>query len=253
MRMIWAAAFAAVLAGPARAQAGDPFADAVRLTRSADPAERHRGAGALADLRRPEARPVLEGLLASDKDARVRQTAASSLGLLGDPAAAPVLTAALKDASAPVRFAAVRSLGVLRAPAAGPLAALLKDRDPSMRRTAAAALAQIADPASREALKGALADADEGVRLESAGALARLGDASGLEAARAGLKSRDAHARRSAAVAAALAGDASAGTALDDAIRAEKDPGTKAALKDARQRLSDRLAPPKPVRPKAAK
>ena len=157
MRILLAAAAAAVLTGPARAQAADPYSAAVTLTRSADAYDRHRGADALGSLRRPEARAVLEGLL-GDKDARVRQTAASSLGLLGDPAAWAALTAALRDSSAPVRFAAVRSLGVLRAPAAGALAGQLRDPDPMMRRTAAAALGQVADPASREALKAALAD-----------------------------------------------------------------------------------------------
>jgi HEAT repeat protein len=191
-----ALAFAVLAAGPAFAQA-DPFSAAVAQTKSSDPEARYGGAEALGSIRGPKSAAVLEGLLASDKDGRVRQAAASALGRSGDASAVPALIAALKDASAPTRFAAVRSLGALGSRAAVPaLSALLRDPDASMRRTAAFELGQIGDPAAKGALKEALADADEGARLEAADALARMGDAGGLSAAQAALSSKDPSSRR---------------------------------------------------------
>jgi HEAT repeat protein len=231
----------AALAGGAFAQA-DSLGAAVALTRSADPEARYNGAEALASIRRPESETALAALLASDPDARVRQSAAGALGLLGNAAAAPGLIAALKDSAAPVRFAAVRSLGSLRArTAVGPLSALLNDPDASMRRTVAAELGLIGDPAAKDALKASLADADEGARLEASGALARMGDAGGRAAARAALGSNDALSRRRAAQALALGGDAPALAALDAAFAAERDGATKAAFGEARVQLRKRL------------
>lgn len=236
-----ALALAVLAAGPAFAQ-DDPFAAASAQTASSDPKARRDGAEALASLRGKRSLAVLEKLLSSDGDGRVRQAAASSLGRLGDASAAPALIAALQDSSAPARFAAVRSLGALRARAAVPaLSALLADPDPSMRRTVAQELGQIADPASKEALTASLADADEGTRLEAAGALALMGDAAGRPAALAGLQSADPLSRRRAALALARAGDAPALSSLDAAFAAEKDPATRSLLRDARSSLRKRL------------
>ena len=237
---LFALAFALLAAGAARA--ADPFAAAASQTRSSDAKTRYDGAEGLAAIPGPRSVAVLEGLLASDADGRVRQAAASALGRLGDASAAPALIAALKDVSAPARFAAVRSLGALRARSGVPaLSVLLGDPDASMRRTVALELGQIGDPAAKEALKGSLVDADEGTRLEAAGALAHMGDAAGQTAAQDGLHSKNPVSRRRAALALARGGDASALPLLDAAFAAEKDRATKATLGEARSRLRERL------------
>jgi hypothetical protein len=68
------------------------------------------------ELTSPDAQALIESL--TDEDARVRRTAAESLGKLKDKAAAPVLTEALSDKDAWVRRAAAHSLRKLKDKAA---------------------------------------------------------------------------------------------------------------------------------------
>lgn len=295
----------------------DPYQAALDILKDENPMNRRRGAEQLGQLRRKEAIPVLEKLLADphvfvrsaavdslgilrapagpiaqlldpakEKEASVRQSAATSLAYLGDVSAADALVRALKDPAPAVRYAAVRTLGVLRATKAVPaLAKALQDPDGGMRRTVVSALGQmqakesigalqallkdpdfnlrlevvralgsIGDLSALEGLKGALNDEQVMVRLQAAGALARLGDSSGIPVAIAGLKDADSKLRQQAAKMLGLIGDGKQGlSALNGAFAVEKDVNVKAAIESAQGQLRARLGiPDEPELPKAA-
>jgi HEAT repeat protein len=133
---------------------------------------------------------LIKGLVAAlktDKDAKVRAMAATTIGKLERIASSAVsdLGEALKDQAGPVRSAAAEALGVFSAFDAeiardwvSPLAACLKDGDTTVRMNAAYALARMG--ASAAAAVSALSDAVGGdkeiaVRKESAKALAAIG------------------------------------------------------------------------------
>jgi len=119
--------------------------------------------------------------LLGDRDARVREQAAKTLGDRRCAAAAPGLVTCLGDDSARVRCFAAIALGRLRhAPAVPALIALARsnaDRDAFLRHGAVMGLAGCADPA---ALAACATDPAPAVRLAALLALRRLGDA-GLE------------------------------------------------------------------------
>ncbi len=185
-----------------------PFGGAVEKLASKDPAVRRQGADflaqsrdqkavpylekALADVSAPvrasavdglcqlvyrEATPKIAGLLLTDKDAQVRQQAASSLSYMMDQAAGPALVKALKDEAPGVRYAAANTLGAIRyAPAEDPLIALLADD--GMRRVAISALGQLQSKKAASAIFKFLSDKDQYTRLEAVRALGSIGDAS---------------------------------------------------------------------------
>jgi HEAT repeat protein len=102
---------------------------------------------ALADVRNPTAVEPLTRAL-RDRDAEIRQIAASVLGEIGDKRAIAPLIQALKDRDSDVRSAAAAALGKIGdAQAVEPLNAALKDENDSVRSTVAQALDAIAGKA----------------------------------------------------------------------------------------------------------
>ena len=103
--------------------------------------------------------------------------ATETLGLLGDPAAGPVLMRVLLvHRRAPVRVAAIHALVATRPPGAGAaVRARLSDPEPRVRSTAAIALGELGDVGSTDALFRVL-DRD---LFEAAVPIAQLADAEG--------------------------------------------------------------------------
>lgn len=96
---------------------------------------------------------------------------------LTDPAAVPMLRAALAPGDACVRQTAARLLGRSHnLTAVRALVDALHDGDPSIRQLAALGLGLSEDPAGFDPLVGALRDTASQVRATSAVALGRLGD-----------------------------------------------------------------------------
>src|SRR5688500_1484301 len=112
--------------------ADDPLPALIRALRSQSPAERVRAAkdlGRLGWLAR-EAMPALVAAL-HDDDAKVRESAAHAIGLMG-PEALPTLTGMLRHEDKYVRRHAVWALGKLgplARPALADLCRALKDAD----------------------------------------------------------------------------------------------------------------------------
>jgi HEAT repeat protein len=132
---------------------------------------------ALLDLGTP-ALPALRTALGSGS-APARALSAGLLGLHGDVASVPALTAELDDADAPatVRRAAAEALGRIGAPQAADALCRVTvlATDPALRRVSAEALGRIGDPDSVPALVAGMAAADRGVRTACADALAAIG------------------------------------------------------------------------------
>ncbi|MCS6978341.1 MAG: HEAT repeat domain-containing protein [Gemmatales bacterium] len=95
------------------------------------------------------------------------------------------LEKALSDPSLTVVAEAVESLGSLGVPEAAPIVTgLLRHPADAVRQAAARALEQVADSASLPALYGALEDPLPSVRFHVVGALARLGQSEGMDSPR---------------------------------------------------------------------
>jgi HEAT repeat protein len=102
---------------------------------------------ALVDLG-PAALPELRSM-AENADSRVRTTAITLIGLVGDSTDSALAVAALEDPSADVRAAAARTLGRIGSAAAEPaLRSSLEDRIPFVRAEAAASLGVIGSTAA---------------------------------------------------------------------------------------------------------
>ena len=283
----------------------DPYLDAMSRLKSDDPMQKRKAAEDLSQLRRREAIPALVPLLSDsnafvraagadalgllrasaavgklgevltkDKEASVRQSAATALAYIGDPSAADALVQALSDPEPSVRYAAARTLGVMRASKAIPaLTKALQDKDVGMRRTAASALGSMGDRSARPAIEGLLADSEPLVRgdamrslgllgdpeavpaltkaledplvtlrMQAAQALARLGSSAGAEAAYMALADKDSQARQQAAAVVGMIGDEKKGLpALNKAFAAEGDANTKRVMDFSRAQLKARL------------
>jgi HEAT repeat protein len=132
---------------------------------------------ALLDLGTP-ALPALRTVLGSGS-APARALSAGLLGLHGDVASAPGLTAELVDvdAPAPVRRAAAEALGRIGDPQAGDALSRVTvlSSDAALRRASAQALGRIGDPRCIPALVAGMAAADREVRTACADALAAIG------------------------------------------------------------------------------
>lgn len=114
----------------------------------------------------------------ADPAERVREEAATGLGLLQDDGAVDVLLAALDDPVQEMRLAALHALGMLCSPRATTrLTALLGDagEDDEVRADAAEALAHCPDDAIVDALLGCLDDPSPRVRYSAAYALGEQG------------------------------------------------------------------------------
>ena len=100
--------------------------DLLALVTDAEARVRRRSALAIGRVKLADGIPALTTVLESDRDGEVRQMAAFALGLIGDPAAAPVLTAALTDADPLIQGRAAEALGLIgHKPAAQAIAAMV--------------------------------------------------------------------------------------------------------------------------------
>lgn len=156
-----------------------------------DPAIRGQIAGLLLKYRDKgdEVTKALVTSLKTDKDAKVREVAATTLGKLDRSAFSAVadLTEALKDQAAGVRAASADALGQFSAidaeiarEAIAALAQCVKDPNMSVRINAVFALARmgsVAGTAVPALAESVIQDKDAGIRKESAKALALMGPA----------------------------------------------------------------------------
>ncbi len=100
--------------------------DLLALLQDPEARVRRRAALAAGRVRLPEAVPGLTTLLESDHDVEVRQMAAFAMGLIGDAAAAPVLSAALADSDPTIQGRAAEGLGLIgHKPAAAAIGAMV--------------------------------------------------------------------------------------------------------------------------------
>ncbi|OGR94926.1 MAG: hypothetical protein A2016_07430 [Elusimicrobia bacterium GWF2_62_30] len=221
-----------------------------------------------------EAAPKLAQLLAEDKDASVRQQAAISLSYLSDPASGPALIKALKDQSPSVRSAALHTLGAIKyVPAEDSVIALLDSKDPNTCRAAISAAGMLQSAKAVPAVTALLGSTDQYIRMEAARALgdmgavsaapelkkllapelvpgikveaalslAKMGFKDGLPAATELVNSPDLSVKGQALNVIALVGNADSLVLLETLSASEQDPGAKATLEFARQRLVDVL------------
>lgn len=132
--------------------------------------------GVLSEVVVPEAREVLEGLLADEALVRIRAAAAFALGNMHTPEVVPALAKALADKDVNVRFEAASAL--TRTPGAAAVPALLtalRDKDEDVRAAVVEALAAAKDlRAVDHLLRRAAKDPAAGVRGMAAIALANL-------------------------------------------------------------------------------
>jgi HEAT repeat protein len=214
MSRTWAVAamlLSTFLPAAARAEEDEPsfymkkLSEWLTMLREDDKADRRRAALLVVERigakRIRQVVPAVAGALREDKEEKVREAAAASLGNLCAKARTEspefkfdtvrdALTAALRmDKSARVREAAARSLGRLEADASGAVGALsaaLKDPDPGARAAAADALRRLG-PDAHEAvpdLQRVLRDPamDRSTRMQCALALGRIGAPDALDA-----------------------------------------------------------------------
>ncbi|HAT71576.1 MAG TPA: hypothetical protein DCS63_02025 [Elusimicrobia bacterium] len=289
-------------AAPAKA-AADPFNEAVEKLASKEPAVRRQGADYLGQSRNQKAAPHLVKALADeaaavrssavdglcqlasrgstkaiteilllDKDAMVRQQAASSLSYMADQSAGPALVKALKDDVPAVRYAAANTLGAMRyAPAEDALIDMMDDA--STRRVAILALGQLQSKKAAPGIFKALADQDKytrleavralgaigdqsaapelkkrlekteepSVRVEAALALAKMGLADGLATAYEFVRSPDISLKSQSLEVVGVVGDARSLQFIEELYLAEREPVSKSMLDFTRQRLAAKL------------
>jgi len=244
------------------------FEAALRDLTSRNPRARALAAHALGDLDDPtEKRRAVEALIGVLEDDRpeVRAEACSSLGDLGEVAAAPGLVKRLDDGATPVRQNAAIALGTLRA-ADGfdPLVQALREGPVDLRFQAATSLAEIDPRRSFEYLLTALSDKDPQVAGSAALALGvipgRVEDPGKALETRARtalvehLDHDDATTRFDVAYALADLGDPAGRTVLArgladserawDAVTALSQLGSEAEIDELAASLTDRLVPP---------
>jgi HEAT repeat protein len=162
-----------------------PVLRALLQDQTQDPSRRTLVMKLLSKIRSPNVVDSLSATL-EDRDARLRERAASALGEMDLPETAAPLIAALTDVTEAVRESAAAALGKLGSPeAVEPLLAVLQDaeEEPAARGAAALALSRIGDPRATEPLARIALDADgeSGVRLAAALALSRIGDTRAIE------------------------------------------------------------------------
>ncbi len=147
--------------------------DLVALLSDTEARIRRRSALAIGRVKLAEPIAALTTLMQSDPDGEVRQMATFAMGLIGDAAAAPALTAALTDADPLIQGRAAEALGMIaHQPAAQPIATMV----------AAHVNANVLNGLNPDDMGHPKAAAVEAVRL-GAYALVRLGSYDGLASA----------------------------------------------------------------------
>ncbi len=147
----------------------------VRALQNKDPHVRQDAAKTLAILGDPRAvEPLINAL--EDAEWFVRLFAVMALEMFADARALEPLIKALTDEEGNVRWAAVTALGKLGEPAVEPLIRALSHEDYFVRRYAAEALGELGDPRAVEALTHALEDKDWDVHKLAERALENLGN-----------------------------------------------------------------------------
>ena len=137
-------------------------------------------AGALARIGKPAIERLIQAL--KDKNSRVRQYAAESLGEIGDARAFESLIQALKDEDVLVRRNAAKSLGEIGdARAVEFLIRALKDEEDCVRINAVDSLGVIGDARAATAVLQALKDSGSQVRKSAAAVLIKIVDAQAVE------------------------------------------------------------------------
>jgi HEAT repeat protein len=127
---------------------------------------------------------ALEALSARKDDARalIRARVAETLGKLGTPQAADLLTALLQDKDPQVRWHAANGLGILHDKRSlKPLIACLQDPDPDVRHVAARGLGRLKDLEALDSLIAALSDKADAVACAAAESLGRFGGQRAVE------------------------------------------------------------------------
>jgi HEAT repeat protein/nucleoside diphosphate kinase/tetratricopeptide (TPR) repeat protein len=183
----------------------------------------------------------------SNKNSRVRKTAAEELGKIGDsrpdPRAVPGLIVALRDEDHSVRAAAAESLGLYDRSAVPGLIVALTDEYDTVRMAAAEALGLIGDSSAVPELIAALRDENDDVRAAAAQALSWIEDSRAVPELIAALTDEYFHVRQNAAEALGLIKDSRAVPELIAALRDEND-GVQAAAAEALGRIGDGRAVP---------
>ena len=129
----------------------------------------------------PGAKAELLRIFGEVEDPEIRRYLILVLGYTRDPAAVPVLTAALEGADSQTRIYLLWALGT--AGDAGAVPALVEgliDADPGIRKTAAFAVGELGDPALLDRLLPLLEDPQADVRWNAALAVSRLGSDAGV-------------------------------------------------------------------------
>jgi hypothetical protein len=177
---------------------------------------RSSAAMALVQIGKPAVASLIDSL--KDADERVRLSAISTLGEIGDAQAVDPLVAALEDDSSEIRRATIRALGQIRdARAVDPLIATLNDTL-DVRSASAKALGQIRDARAIEPLIAALDDSAAGMREAAAKALGQIRDARAVEKLIVALNDRSRSVREAAANALGHIGDDRAIAPLTSAL-----------------------------------
>ncbi len=129
----------------------------------------------------PGAKDELLRIFGEVEDPEIRRYLILVLGYTRDPAAVPILTAALDGADSQTRIYLLWALGTAGDTSAVPaLVEGLADSDPGIRKTAAFAVGELGDPALLERLEPLLADTQADVRWNAALAVSRLGSDAGV-------------------------------------------------------------------------
>ncbi len=130
----------------------------------------------------PGAKEELLRIFGEVEDPEIRRYLILVLGYTRDPAAVPVLNAALDGADSQTRIYLLWALGTVGDPGAVPaLLDGLADGDPGIRKTAAFAVGELGDPALVGRLEPLLDDQEADVRWNAALAVSRLGSDAGVQ------------------------------------------------------------------------
>lgn len=129
----------------------------------------------------PGAREELIRMFGEVEDPEIRRYLILVLGYTRDPAAVPVLSAALDDADSQTRIYLLWALGTIGdSEAIPPLLDGLTDEDSGIRKTAAFAVGELGDPTLSDRLLPLLEDREADVRWNAALAVSRLGSDAGV-------------------------------------------------------------------------